>query len=60
MDKKITDINRDKIFQNTLFYYKINEEILEDLKVEPDENKQEGNSKRMPKIMQNYRPSGRR
>ena len=66
-------MNRDKIFQKnsgyTQFYHKINEEILEQLKTEPvNEKLRRCKSKwlrlvtrinnRMPKIMLNYRSNG--
>jgi hypothetical protein len=69
------DINRDEIFQNsryTLFDHRRSEEILEEMKIEPvDEklNRYKSNSlrhvkrinkNRMPKIMVNYKPDGHR
>ena len=75
-DKRIktTDINRDTSFHKTagytLFDHKKNEEILEEVKEQVDENlkRQKSNSlhatrmnnNRLPKIMLNYRPNGRR
>jgi hypothetical protein len=56
----------------TLFDHKVNEEILEELEVEPVDEKLKRcrpkwlrdltrmNSNRMPQIMLNYRPNGRR
>jgi hypothetical protein len=73
--KKKADITLDEVFQKNSrvcrFYHKINEEILEELKVEPVDHKlrrykpkwlrhitRKKNS-RMSKIMLSYRPNGR-
>jgi hypothetical protein len=73
-DKKAIDINRDESFQRSSpvhpFYHNRNEEILEELKVEPvDKNLRRyksnwlrhvprKNNSRMPKIILNCRPNG--
>jgi len=73
-DKKRIDINRHEIFQRitgfTIFDHKMNEEILEGLKLESVGEKlrrcksnwlryvKRMSSNRMSKIMLNYRPNG--
>jgi hypothetical protein len=71
-EQKTIDINQDKIFQNKcrvcLFYHKRNEEVLEELKVEPvDQNLRRYKlnwlrhvtriNNRMSKTMLNIRPN---
>jgi hypothetical protein len=76
MDKKRLTLIEMKVFRQTAGYthfdHKRNEEIFEDLKVEPVDEKlrryksnwllhvASTNKKRMPKLMLNYRPNGRR
>jgi len=73
---RMIGVNRDKFFRRTagytLFDHNRNEEILEELKIEPVNQKLRRykpnwlrfiarmNNNRMPKVMLNYRPAGRR